>query len=129
MNKMTVRIKWGVFGLGLLAMGTGALSRAQAEDGVVIYRAEARGQAAKFRAAERAAARSQYSYTQQAYQGTTVYFGEGSNLDPNVYSSRVVSFYVTFDDPTVIHAGHRYSDPEAGQRDTRIFPRGRLGLR
>lgn len=123
---MKKRAKW-VFGmLGLAALGMLAAPDISAEEGVIIYRAESRGPAAKFRAAERAATKTQYSFTQQAYQGTTVYFGEGTNLDPNVYSSRVVSFYVTFDNPTVIHAGHRYGDPGADKRDTRIFPRGRL---
>jgi hypothetical protein len=123
---MKKRAKWGFAVLGLVAVGLLVAPDISADEGVIIYRAENRGQAAKFRAAERAAAKPQYSYTQQAYQGTTVYFGEGTNLDPNVYSSRVVSFYVTFDNPTVIHAGHRYSDPGADNRDTRIFPRGGL---
>jgi len=112
----------GIFGLlGLLALSFVVTQPVQAEDGVVIYRAK--GQSGRFAIAKKSAMRSSYSYTQQAYQGTTIYYGEGTNLDPNVYSSRVVSFYVTFENPTVIHAGHGYADVNADKRDARIIRR------
>lgn len=111
--------------LGLVALSFATTSTSLADEGVIIYRAGSRGQASRFDAAERAA-KSKYSYTQRAYQGTHIYYAEGTNRDPNVYSSRVVSFYVTFDNPTVIHAGHGLDDPDAGKRDAiKIFPRRR----
>jgi len=112
----------GILGLlGLMAMSFVLTPAVHAEEGVIIYRAK--GQNGRFAVAKQSAMRSNYSYTQQAYQGTVVYYGEGTNLDPDVYSSRVVSLNVSFDKPSVIRAGHAYADPDARKRDTRIFPR------
>lgn len=95
-----------------------------AEDGVIIYRAGDHGGSNRFRSAERSAkSAGTFSYSQRAYQGTLIYYGEASNRNPNVYSSRAVSFFVTFENPTVVHAGHGYGDVDADKRDTRIFPR------
>lgn len=111
----------GVFGLlGLLVLSLVVAPSSYADDGVIIYRAK--GQGTKFSAAKKSL-ESNYSYPQQAYQGTTIYYGEGTNLNPDVYSSRVVSFYVTFDNPSTVHAGHGYSDVNASKRDARILPR------
>ncbi|MFK5924222.1 MAG: hypothetical protein QM496_18750 [Verrucomicrobiota bacterium] len=111
----------GILGLlGLLVLGMAAPAKSQAEDGVIIYRAGDRG--GRFETANRSL-KSNYSYSQRAYQGTLIYYGEGSNRNPNVYSSRVVSVHVTFDQPTVIRAGHGYGDVNASKRDTKFFPR------
>jgi len=114
----------GIVGLlGLMALSFVTVSVARADDGVIIYRAK--GHRDRFAAAEQAA-KSTYSYTQRAYGGTHIYYAEGTNRDPDVYSSRVVSFFVTFENPTVIHAGHSLDDADAGKRDlVRIFPRRR----
>lgn len=109
--------------LGLLALGFAATPKSYADDGVIVYRAEGHG--GRFAAAERAA-KSSYSYAQRAYGGTHIYYGEGTNRNPDIYSSRVISFFVTFENPTVIHAGHGLDDADAGKRDVvRIFPRRR----
>lgn len=115
-----------VFGfIGLAVMGFISTPGSYADEGVIIYRASDHGLRSRLAAAERAA-KSEYSYTQRAYQGTHIYYAEGTNRDPDVYSSRVVSFFVTFDNPTVVHAGHGLGDADAGKRDAiRIFPRRR----
>lgn len=115
----------GFFGLLVLATLSVVMTpETYAEDGVIIYRSEDHGRSNRFRSAERSAkSAGTYSYSQRAYQGTLIYYGAASNLNPNVYSSRVVSFFVTFENPTVIHAGHGYGDADADKRDTRIFPR------
>ncbi len=105
--------------LGLMAMSFCVAPTIHAEDGVVIYRAKGHG--SRFAAAKKSL-QSNYSYTQQAYQGTVIYYGEGTNLNPDIYSSRVVSFFFSRNKPGVIQAGHRYADPEARKRDTRFFP-------
>ncbi|MCF6313978.1 MAG: hypothetical protein L3J39_16145 [Verrucomicrobiales bacterium] len=109
--------------LGLMVLGFAAPSQSHAEDGVIIYRADHRGsKSGRFAAAEKSA-KSNYSYTQRAYQGTLIYNGEGNNQNPDIYSSRVFSLFVTFDKPTVIRAGHGYGDANASRRDTKFFPR------
>lgn len=118
---MKIIVKGMVGLMGLVALGLVATPKSHAEDGVIIYRAEDRGAGRAAKGELRPA--GTYSYTQRAYQGTLIYYGEGTNRNPNVYSSRVVSFYVTFDNPTVIHAGHAYGDVDADKRDTRTFPR------
>lgn len=107
--------------MGLVALGLVTTPKSHAEDGVIIYRAEDRGAGRAAKGELRPA--GTYSYTQRAYQGTLIYYGEGSNRNPDVYSSRGVSFFVTFDKPTVIKAGHAYGDVDADNRDARIFPR------
>ncbi|NOY00199.1 MAG: hypothetical protein GXP30_10755 [Verrucomicrobia bacterium] len=109
--------------MALMALSFFVTPTAYAEDGVIIYRAKSSGE--RFATAKKSL-QSNYSYTQQAYQGTVVYYGEGTNLNPNIYSSRVVSFFFSRNKPGVIQAGHRYADPEAKKRDTRIFSRGVL---